>query len=166
MLSGAAGGDARIKAHPCTSATSARDRMTGDEELELPCPPPRSPEARLRAYGSGQAGAPKWDVGEPIDGPETTLIFAEEEVVHPEDRPLLSLCNMDGHGTVLGEVWFAPADIPAIIAFLQGQLTHNYRSEQRRWRGNDAGPALYFGEVGEAADVVDKDEPCGDGTCD
>ncbi len=121
--------------------------MTADDGLELPGPDPRSPEARLRGYRTGQSGAPNWDAGDPIDGSETTLIFAEEAMAHPENRPLLCLCHLDDRGDLLGEIWFAPADIPAIVAFLQSRLTYY---GQRRWLGNDGGPSPYFGGFGEA----------------
>jgi hypothetical protein len=108
---------------------------------------PTLPIARLKAYRTGHGSAPTWQFGEIIEGPETDLLLAEEEMAHPEVRPLLCLYNMDDEGTTLGEVWFAPADIPAIIAFLQWQWTDNYASGQRRWLNNDHGPSLYFGDT-------------------
>jgi hypothetical protein len=140
--------------------------MTADEELRPEESDPRSPEQRLKAYRAGQAKAPNWEAPDPIAGLETHLLLSEERIVHPEIRPLLCLCNTDEDGTILGEVWFAPGDIPAILASLQRELTHNCRSGQRRWLGNPAGPALYFGELGKVPDAVDTDVSDEDGDSD
>jgi hypothetical protein len=142
--------------------------MIGDkpDHLDSDLPPdPRSPEQRLNAYRRGEVGPPNWGTTDPVFGRETTLFLSEEEIVHPEIRPLICLSNMDEQGEILGEVWFTPADIPAIIESFQWELAHNYRSGQRRWLGNIMGPALYFGDFGKA-DVVDKETPSEDADSD
>ena len=107
-------------------------------------PSPLSPAERLKAYHEGRAPAPDWQGAEFVDGAETCLLFCEEHPTHPENRPLLCLCNTDEAGTILGEIWFAAADIPAIIEFLRQELKENYTARERRWLCQPDGPPLYF----------------------
>jgi hypothetical protein len=115
--------------------------------MDVPYPPSWSPAERLKAYREARTPQPEWEAADFIDGAETCLPFFEEAVSHPENRPLLCLCNTDEAGTILGEIWFAPADIPAMIEFLRDQLRLGYASRERRWLGQPSAPPLYFGEV-------------------
>ncbi len=130
------------------------ESMTADDEFELPGPDPRSPIARLKTYRAGEAPGPDWtgvEAGDdPAMGPETWIWFAGERVTHPENRPLVCLYTM-GPDDVdpVGEIWFTPADIPALIAHLQRIWTGNYALGRRRWRCEDQGPPMYLGDIRE-----------------
>jgi hypothetical protein len=109
-------------------------------------PSNQSPTDRLKAFRRGQVPAPEWDYVDSVEGDEGAIHLAEETISHPENRPLLCLYNMDDEGTILGEVWFTPADLPKLIDLLKREL--DAYASGRRWHGE--GPLLYFGELKQA----------------
>ena len=88
-----------------------------------------NPSKELAAYRDGLRAMPDWDFMESIATEETSLVFAEESSRHPEIVPILSLTSLSPNGKVLGEIWFSPCDVLALIDCLKRQLVF-YRSRR------------------------------------
>jgi hypothetical protein len=91
--------------------------------------------------GEGSGSSIEWEWIGPLDAAGITL--CEQHIVHPEQRFLLSLVQLDPDtGTVLGEVWLSPADLRKLVRELTVVVADNYAPRCRRWLGQPDGPVL------------------------